>query len=121
MPNAPHCSRCERELFDWQGNVMVDSAPYLEQHRIGHIFLLCKQCTRRIDAESNGNERFHHLWELQWLEHGFFNWLGSALYNVTAHTGTQWSRVALLELCRIGAISYPDEMNRFIAGFIHED
>jgi hypothetical protein len=116
MANAPKCSRCERELTDWQANVMVDSELYFEQHRIDHIFCLCKKCTTYLDDVSDGRSRYHNLWELKWLQQNFFFWFGNAMYNTTAD-GKVWSRTALLELCRIGAMLHPNEMNEFIDGF----
>lgn len=61
------CYLCEKELSDWQGNVMIRNEEYPHAH---DICLICKPCTQIIDnydALMKKKRQLHNVWELYWF------------------------------------------------------
>ena len=105
--NAPTCTECGTELTDWEGNVMVGMGSFLEKKTVDRLRVICKECTRYLDVERNGRDRWHHLWELSWVRDNFVYWLREVLRDQTSASSLNWTEEALNDFCELAAARIP--------------
>ncbi|GAB4230703.1 MAG: hypothetical protein Kow00121_59420 [Elainellaceae cyanobacterium] len=105
---CPKCDRCQKELRDWQGNIMISEQPYHSRQEIKEIGVLCKQCTNQLDATGVG-QQFHNIWELSWLKEHPVYYLGSMLTDlVSDDPNWTWRKDAVHRICSLVAIAHPE-------------
>lgn len=117
MPNMPHCEWCNQAIPDWSGNVMVNS-DYGHVHEIRDARIICKPCTRRIDATGEGNQ-WHNYWELDWIKNpdSLYSDLQEILEELVSavedpgSTHTRWTRPALNRILPIIATGMGAEID----------
>ena len=102
---GPKCVWCQKELADWEGNVMV---PYDEwrSDEVKRIIVACKKCTREVRSVDD----YHHMWELRWVKNEPIWCLSYVLLNFAdeAFRTRSFSKEAVETVIGLAHLAHPD-------------
>lgn len=117
MEAAPVCGRCHKVLDNWVGNIMVDNSLYPE--RISQLQVICKGCTRQLDA-SGFRKQYHNIWELSWIREAPLLRLAEILQEITQQPEavSRWEADAIKEVGFLVALTLPYEEARLFLRYL---
>jgi hypothetical protein len=100
------CSRCG--VATSSANVMVDSDEYFKKGEVNALVVVCKACTRQLDAQGVG-KKLHNLWELAWFDDSVLRLMGSVMADlVDGPPRKKWSKQAVDEFFNIAVSAHPN-------------
>ena len=101
------CARCERPLDDLDGCVVADKGRYAPPLScVDELVTLCNACLREVPGLA---ERFHTLWELQWLQSRHVWVTHDMLDRLIGPDGrSRWTEAAVGQFVRLNGAIHPD-------------
>lgn len=122
MEPAPVCSRCNKALNDWVGNIMVDRNLYgVHPSRISNLCVVCKPCTRELDRSGEGRA-YHNFWELRWIKDSPMSYVGGMLQDLlveSKYITKKWDAEAVREIAFLVALTLPYEQGRSFMKYLN--
>ncbi|MCT1389840.1 hypothetical protein M4D76_16210 [Peribacillus frigoritolerans] len=107
--SSPVCVHCDKELYDWKGNIMVDSDDFLKQHVVRGLQIWCFDCTNELNKEGYG-KNYHHIWHLSRIQDGFFTLVEGVLDNSkNPDVVTKWEKQAVKDFFDLGSLRYQEK------------
>ena len=103
---TPSCAICQKNLPDWEGNVMVDGQEYPQ--RVARLQVVCKECTRKLDASGKRRD-YHNIWELRWVREQPLYLISNMVMDVLEGEGAphQWDREAVEYVLKLALQAHP--------------